>query len=294
MNYKFSLLQYSISAAAILNTTGAFSQILYTDINPDMILDEPGEYFGIDLDDDGLNDFNFFNTSFTTTVFYSDLANVKALFAGAFDVIKNGINGSTASLSSGYIYSRPFALEQGVLIGNSDQFYHANYQTLAKDIDKFYSPFENTHVGNWFSWQGDIENHYIGFRFTDEFAVERYGWIRCSVIDSGHTLIIHDYAYELQEDLPIVSGDTMSYVNIQNSSDVFEANIYSFEKNIFVYLVHTNKVQIMISDITGNEVIMREMIDSYEVLDMYQFPAGVYFLTLMDNVKTYSTKLILK
>ncbi|MBK9454600.1 MAG: LysM peptidoglycan-binding domain-containing protein [Bacteroidetes bacterium] len=44
--------------------------------------------------------------------------------------------------------------------------------------------------------------------------IQRYGWIRCSVIDSGRTLIIHDYAYELQPNYPIIAGDTVSYVDI--------------------------------------------------------------------------------
>ncbi|MBK7503561.1 MAG: hypothetical protein IPI52_00065 [Bacteroidetes bacterium] len=79
MANKFSLLQYSTAAVALLGVTAASSQVVYTDIDPDVVLDEPDEMFGIDLDDDGLNDFNFFNESFTTTVFYGDLANVKAL-----------------------------------------------------------------------------------------------------------------------------------------------------------------------------------------------------------------------
>ena len=79
-------MQYSAAALALLSAkAAAYSQTIYTDIDPDVILDEPGETFGIDLDEDGLNDFNFFNKSFTTTVFYMDLANVKALFVGAFD-----------------------------------------------------------------------------------------------------------------------------------------------------------------------------------------------------------------
>lgn len=56
---KFSLMQYSAAALALLSAKAAYSQAIYTDIDPDVILDEPGETFGIDLDEDGLNDFNF-------------------------------------------------------------------------------------------------------------------------------------------------------------------------------------------------------------------------------------------
>ena len=138
MKGKFSLLQYSTAAAALINAA-AYSQVVYTDIDPDVVLDEPDEIFGVDLDLDGLNDFNFFNESFTTTVFYMDLANVKALFVGAFDTMQNGIVGSTGFLSGsgGFTYYRPYALEQNELIGNSDNFYNDNYQTLANILNEF-------------------------------------------------------------------------------------------------------------------------------------------------------------
>ena len=84
MKKGFSLTQYSLAAGAILAPVAAFSQAVYTDIDPDIILDEPGEHWGFDLDDDGLNDFNFFNKSFTTTVWYGVEGQVKALFAGVF------------------------------------------------------------------------------------------------------------------------------------------------------------------------------------------------------------------
>ena len=52
MASKFSLLQYSTAAAALLGVTAASTQVVYTDIDPDVVLDEPDEMFGIDLDDD--------------------------------------------------------------------------------------------------------------------------------------------------------------------------------------------------------------------------------------------------
>ncbi|MBK9556443.1 MAG: hypothetical protein IPO47_11535 [Bacteroidetes bacterium] len=93
MANKFSLLQYSTAAVSLLGVTSASSQVVYTDIDPDVVLDEPDEIFGIDLDDDGLNDFNFFNESFTTYIPYAG-ALIHAIFVGAFDTMQNGIVGS--------------------------------------------------------------------------------------------------------------------------------------------------------------------------------------------------------
>ncbi|MBP9188683.1 MAG: hypothetical protein KBF51_04025, partial [Chitinophagales bacterium] len=184
MKKGYSLSQYSLAAGALIVPATAFSQAVYTDVDPDIILDVPGEYWGFDLDMDGLNDFNFFNKSFTTTVWYGVEGQVKALFAGVFDNMQNGLNGHTVFFSGngGYTYYRPYALESNISIKSTIPFYNANYQTLAMTIYKPEWPPSTAHRGDWNSyfWGPQIEK-FIGFRFTDDDFVKRYGWIRCSV-----------------------------------------------------------------------------------------------------------------
>lgn len=297
MKHRFSLLQYSTAAVALLSATALQSQVVYTDIDPDVVLDEPDEMFGIDLDDDGLNDFNFFNESFTTTVFYMDLANVKALFVGAFDTMQNGIVGSTGFLSGGggYTYYRPYALQDNQVIDDNFNFYNDNYQTMAMEIDEFTSPFPPTHNGNWYYFYGvEVLNKFLGFRFTDEESTQRYGWIRCSVIDTGRTLIIHDYAYELQPDHPIITGDTMSYVNIHDLENTLEANVYSFEKNIYVQLLNFKNTSVTIHNITGKEIYRIELTNNFTIINMLNFSAGMYLVTLIQNEKSFLKKIMLE
>jgi len=295
MSKKFSLLQYSTAAVALLGVTTASSQVIYTDIDPDVVLDEPNEMFGIDLDADGLNDFNFFNESFTTTVFYGDLANVKALFVGAFDTMQNGIIGQTVYLSGagGYTYFQPSVLEQGFVINDINVFFNDNYQTLAKtSYESGYFP-STDHSGNWnpYFWGEQIEK-FLGFRFTDGDDIQRYGWIRCSVIDSGRTLIIHDYAYELQPDQPIIAGDTISYVDIPIQNEI-NIKIYSFCKSLFIELPNSNTAQLMIADISGMEVVVGNLFNQFKIIDMSQFPSGIYLVTIIQDGKQLNTKVII-
>ena len=296
MKSKFSILQYSISAAALLQGAAAFSQAIYTDVDPDIILDEPGESWGFDLDADGLNDFNFFNKSFTTTVFYMDQANVKALFAGAFDTMQNGINGSAFTLSGGYYYVRPYAIQQSELIGDSDNFYNDNYQSLVNIIDNLSSPFEPFHEGNWYYFYGEeVLNKYLGFRFTDEEAVQRYGWIRCSVIDSGRTLIIHDYAYESKPDTPILTGDTIgdtTTVAIENIHTL-NAAIYSFGRKIFISVSDFEDAIVTISNLQGMTLIKKEIQQDRNVIDMDNYSSGIYLVTIKSADKIYSKKVFI-
>ncbi|MFN0274814.1 MAG: T9SS type A sorting domain-containing protein [Chitinophagales bacterium] len=297
MKNTFSLLQYSISAAAVLSTAAVYSQVVYTDIDPDVVLDEPDEMFGIDLDDDGLNDFNFFNESFTTYIPYAGDAQVNAIFVGVFDTMLNGVAGSTLYFSAGpgYTYYTPFALQQGEIIGESIAFYNDNYQTMARTDVIIGLPSISSHQGNWnpYLWGYKLED-YIGFHFTDEESIQRYGWIRCSVIDSGRTLIIHDYAYELQPDQPILAGDTVSYVSINEQQNALEANVYSFNNAVYIHLHDYKKTLLHITDLMGKQIISEEFVNEYSTIDMRSFSTGIYLVTLTQNDKIFTKKLFIE
>lgn len=296
MKKGFSLLQYS-AAAALFIPAAAFSQAVYTDIDPDVVIDEPGENFGIDLDDDGLNDFNFIDKSYTTTVFYGDLANVKAIFAGAFDTMENGINGSYGFLSGGggYTYYRPYVLPAGQMVNNEDIFYNDNYQTMVKEVYKFGTPLGPFHEGNWYSFDTDVLDQFLGFTFFDEAEVRRYGWIRCSVIDSGHTLIIHDYAYESKPDVGILTGDTVGDTTTVSISQLsLQANVYSFQKNIYISLPDISSAEISVYKLNGERLVARQMNTAQDIIDMSAFSTSIYLIIVVQKDKTFTKKIVLE
>ncbi|MFZ1609497.1 MAG: T9SS type A sorting domain-containing protein [Chitinophagales bacterium] len=291
MQNKYSLLQYSLSAAALLQSAATYSQVIYTDVEPDVILDEPGEVWGFDLDADGLNDFNFFNRSFTTTVWYGDEGQVKVIYAGAFDSIQNGLIGKTAYFSGygGYTYYLPSPLDFGFEINNLANFNNANYQTLANEIFKPEFPPTTGHFGYWYPWYGeDITNQYLGFRFTDEESVQRYGWIRCSVIDSGHTLIIHDYAYESQPNHPIAAGSLETYVAIENNNPLY--SIYSFGNTIYYHLPSEDiGSEITLFDLAGRIIYSGNITETNSSISPNCLP-GIYVVRITTSTQRITRK----
>ena len=282
LNKRFPLIQYSAAALALLSAKASYSQAVYTDIDPDVILDEPGESFGIDLDDDGLNDFNFFNKSFTTTVWYGDIGEVKVLYAGAFDNEANGIIGQTAYFSGygGYTYYLPVPLESDIVIDSIASFHNANYQTLANEIYKPEFPPTTGHFGYWYPWFGEnISYKYLGIKFTNDANINRYGWIRCSVIDSGRTLIIHDYAYESKPDTPILTGDTIgdtTTVSIEEG-ELFGLTVYSFGNTVFIN-TNSDNVEYSIYNMQGAEIKRRKLPTGNSQIELNSYRTGVYLV----------------
>ena len=48
----------------IIMQNNSIAEVIYTDIEPDIILDEGGEAAELDMNDDGISDFFFHNNSF--------------------------------------------------------------------------------------------------------------------------------------------------------------------------------------------------------------------------------------
>ena len=57
---EFSLQKYSVMAGVfIIMQNNSIAEVIYTDIEPDIILDEGGEAAELDMNDDGISDFFF-------------------------------------------------------------------------------------------------------------------------------------------------------------------------------------------------------------------------------------------
>ncbi len=297
MQNRFSLKQYSTAAAALLAPAAVFSQAVYTDVDPDIVLDEPGEWWGFDLDGDGLNDFNFFNTLINTYIWPLGDASAYRIWAGAFDNSQNCIAGSRNSLfgpySSIFYQYYPFVFDQEYIIDSNLAFEKWGYQRLAfQTFFTFDYSTVSIYGGNWFPEQLD---RFLGVKYYDNDEKIRYGWIRCSVIDSGRTLIIHDYAYESKPDTPILTGDTIgdtTTVNIQEG-ELLGITVYGFGNSVFIN-TSLNSVQYRILNLHG-EVITEGFITSgSSKLELSSVATGIYLMECRQGQKRLTHKVFIE
>ncbi|MBK7035135.1 MAG: hypothetical protein IPH42_02020 [Bacteroidetes bacterium] len=93
-----------------------------------------------------------------------------------------------------------------------------------------------------------------------------YGWIRLDVKDSGRELVIKDFAYETECDHPIVAGDTISYVDVEDENKL-DAVVYSFENTIYINVSELQKLEIDIYDLTGRLIYSKIMTDRIFLLN---------------------------
>jgi hypothetical protein len=244
------------------------------------------------MDNNGIDDFFFLK--YSGTYLWSSGSGWTELRRLNFIIIDplsgaNQVAGRSFSTPYFYYDYWPYALSEGYII-NSDLDFNTYGFTIASRIDPLPIGGGVMHAGYW--WPS-IEDHYLGVHFIDTDSNYHYGWIRCSVLDSAEVLIIKDYAYETEIEHPIVAGDTVSYVGINEIENTLHASVYSFGKNIYLHLDAFTKSQVMISDLNGKVLITEDMERSNQIIDMSKYASGIYLVTILQGDKQFNKRVFI-
>ncbi len=292
-----TLKQYSAYSACFLALhKGADSQVVYVDIDPDIVLNEGGQAAELDLDQNGSIDFWFHNNSFT---FYSEYDSSYRIMQNILigpEIDENYIAGTPDQYGTGYggVYTRyyPYALDINARIDTNLNFDNYELQVLALMSIRTDEGDYIANDGFWFIDLGvSTLDHYLGIKFKSGEIVNSYGWIRCDVKDNGRTLIIKDYAYETTPEYPIIAGDTVHYVEVIDAIPSEPVYVYSFNETLYVNLKDSAKAMVTIASISGQTIWKYETTDVNSTVDLTNVANGMYMVTVEYKNKVYTTKI---
>ena len=294
------LLQYSaLSGAFILGKPDLiFAEVVYTNVEPDVVLDENFEAYSLDIDNNSMFDFKLINRTFYFGGYWTS-GSINYIPYQRFErQILSVYNGNIAagksvdfgSTSSELLRALPYAINFGNIIFNSLQFINDDQQLLAFKSEISLLGEFGYYGGYWYPEQ---LNHYLGIYFVDADEINHYGWIRCDVKDDGRALVIKDYAYETEPDYPIIAGDTTHYVNINTGENQIDATAYSFGKDIYVISKTFQSIEIKVYDLIGREINSSHMQNEMEIINMSKCASGVYLVKLIQGSSTVEKKVII-
>lgn len=293
----FSLKAYAASAISFLALKEqSKGQVVYVDIDPDIILSEGGQAAELDLDQNGTIDFWFHNNSFT---FYSEYDSSYRIMQNILigpEIDENYIAGTPDQYGTGYggVYTRyyPYALDINTRIDTNLNFDNYELQVLALMSIRTDEGDYIANDGFWFIDLGvNTLDHYLGIKFKSGEIVNSYGWIRCDVKDNGRTLIIKDYAYETTPEYPIIAGDTLHYVEGIDSIPSEPVYVYSFNETLYVNLQESAKAMVTIASISGQNILKYETTDVNSTVDLTNVANGMYMVTVEYKNRLYTTKI---
>lgn len=190
-----------LSAAAASTGSLLQAQVLYTDFDPDLVIEGNLQSLRIDVNQDSIDDFVFITEDTVLQAVNGSYA-IGRLRAGGYANLNNQLLGSQPS-AYGYIQK----LEHGDEIGPDQRFIFAG--TMALEIDG-QNPFNEP-------WNGGAFEKYIGFRIRYTADSSHYGWIRLDVSPDARKAVIKDAAFSTLADTVIAAG----FEVLQNGPDDF-------------------------------------------------------------------------
>ena len=285
---KFNLTHYASFAAAVLAGMGnGKAEVVYTDIDPDIVLDANNGYYTIDIDGNGEMDFSFglgtdyINTYFT---FYFYL---QEIVANPFD--ENAIAGNSQfyPYPAGLTYFFPYALELNDVI-STDLLWQPNPpQFLAW---KTWTDEYDGHCFNcyWNLYQEpDVLDHFLGLRLMDADSNYRYGWLRCDVKEDGSILVLKDFAYETEADYKILAGSKTTFEEIKPGTIVGE--IYASGNVIHLVITRrpTDEYIVNVFNVSGQNVYTASNNSPFMEIEL-DVPKGTYLCVVTSGAITFS------
>ncbi len=285
MKRNFSLKEYSIFAEIVLCNNYCNSQVIYTDIEPDVIVSDLDQL--IDLDNDGSDDFRFIRESISNSIATLYNCYLSIIFEVGCLNTSNSLLGYSRTTSKDIVYP----LSSSYLINSEAQWAGDIWQYLTfklRDLSCLYfepiGPWEYPNIGDWASHRE--EDQFIGVKFkNNENDCFYYGWIRCQISDSLDELTIKDYAYNSTCGQGVLAGTLSSPVKNFNT----EVSFIVFENQLLINVPQEYSCNLY--SITGTLLMSFKLEPGDTRKDLNSLVSGYYVIKIDNKYSEYSEKI---
>ena len=263
---------YAFIVTTILISASANAQIVYTDVNPDTTFNTNGGVYALDLNNDGITDFNI---TFTTV----------AISQGTNRYITITPLGAN-KVGNDFSFPYPSALSLNTLIdsGSFSWLGSANQSLISRIW--FTPPMGASvwqHRGNW----NGATDKYIPLQLELGSQIF-YGWARLDAATDAVSFTVKDYAYNSIPNQSILAGQTTT-TEINEYSFASSINLFPnpATNNLTITLASSSKnVSVTIIDITGKMIYsttasgLNNYREQQVEINTEDFAAGVYVVQI--------------
>jgi hypothetical protein len=267
----------------------ASSQVIYTDIR-DTTLINNGDFFDIDLNNDGINDLNItLSKSIYSSTYssYSIYVNYNSVNANASS--NNQVN---TLLNTSYSINEAFAFNNNQNINSSANSWNSygivgGFAT-GSIVNPYSTSYLNINIGQ-FPGQGD---RFLGVRFRIG-ANTHYGWVRLDVSAFSDSVTIKDFAFDTTANTPILAGDTGVAVGISELNEK-GIKLYAQQNRLYFQEIMEQTAEIKIFDLKGQLMERRRLIANQSELQLSKEYQGIYIVEVNQGKSVFRKKLWLE
>ncbi|MFG6686635.1 T9SS type A sorting domain-containing protein [Mariniflexile sp. HNIBRBA6329] len=253
----FFFSRYFTLTALIVGSLDGNTQIIYTDIEPDYVSENVGDYYNLDLNNDGIVDFTLKSLYLTNGTFleisspHGDNTFI-AVFPWEVAIVKPLENGDEVFNLTGLINHEPFGYlgAEGCWGG-----------------DGSFCPY---------NWQGNTDK-YLGLGFLIN-GQSYYGWARLNVT-SASQWVIKDYAYNATKDEPIQAGQKVLGLEESNLQKI---KVIVSNGQISI-LNLPDSIKYNLYTLNGQKIGHGDLGQSNSDINVQNLISGIYFIELSTN-----------
>lgn len=277
---------YSAMAVGLLAADAVQAQIVYTDVDPDMVVHgnfEAADWhdasawssFQIDLDDDG-------NTDYTLRVL-SGIQHGVGNFdpAGDNQYVNNPANPFATPLEKGAEIGAASQEWKGLMVYPNGYNYLGTITTFGKTVAQ---------GGGGFTGKTD---KYLGLKFKigSQF---HYGWARFDAREDSRQYTLKDYAFENTPEKSILAGDGQVFSAISKLSSI-DLKINTSGNKISIDLINLANAAgtVKVFNIAGQEVLSAKIDNQNNEFNLNSV-SGIYLVKVSLAGGQYSQKIFIK
>jgi len=259
---------------ALIISIPFFSQVIYTDVNPDQVLQSvTSDSYAVDFNSDLVIDVIIYETQLDTI-----LSGFPITFIGAAlsPLYSNEVVGKVLTLGTETILTVD-TISSGQMVDGSSSYVNTTTPSVFPGIGLrvLSSGAFSTTIGEF---EGDADG-YIGMKF-DISGNTHYGWIRVTPSSDGTTCTVKDFAYESTSGTGILAGDMGSgFVGINTTqTNISDIQLLQFN-NEFTIQGATGIVYISVFNLLGENVV-NKIIENNNSFNLEKLNSGIYLINI--------------
>lgn len=280
------LARFSAVAGAVIAGGSVNAQLVYTDVNPDIIVDTASGPYDLDFNNDLVTDISLMVIHQSGAGTYSGFTYTYQGSAAAVQApAGNGALTITSGSSSNIVVA---PMNNGDLIDGAANFLSSG--ALAVDVLVTIPVVSYTYQFQQGAWLG-VSDKFLGVKFMIG-ANTHYGWARLDVSAGADTIRVKDYAYNQNVDLPLLAGQTVGLDDVAVDNKVtIKTTLNEAFINVTPDLIGG---RIALINMAGQEVKQVEITDINTTIPFEGVETGIYMVAAQFEAGSVTKKVYVK
>lgn len=282
------LAQFTAVAGAVIAGSNVNAQIVYQDINPDVVVNIANPNYALDFNNDAIPDVGFGVAQISGSTSYSGFQfTYQGTYAGV-SASGGGVQVTPTGSATSTMSSNIAPLNNGALISGAAMF--SSGGILAGDITITIPLLGQTYPYQLGEWLG-VTDKFLGVKFTAGVNTH-FGWVRLDVSAGADAITIKDYAFNATPNGSINAGQMVGLDGLSMDEKVTVRSAFDEAMvNVTPDLIGST---IEMFSMTGQKVHSMPIEDVNTVIKFDGIETGIYTISVQSSEDAVNKKVYVR